>query len=204
MSPIFFSCPGVLSHDAIVNCSPRRQDITFEYIFGAKRNSFQELFLRGNRELKIVRNFLFCAVNCFSINDLDATSVILLFSPWMLTVNIGEVWCTCRRAARDFSRCPATTDDVLFNLFAHDTEELSQCMPTVVCLRWIGEVCSSTSQPSSSPVTSKPLIVRVPCGFSSDMIFLVISSGHSSLQTIGWCRDFVPSVHTPPTPVLHA
>ena len=85
-------------------------------------------------------------MNFLSMNDLDATSVILLFSPWMPTVNIGEVWCTCRQVTRAFSRCPATTDAVLFNLFAHDTkDELSHCMPTVLCLRWIGDVCSSTS-----------------------------------------------------------
>ena len=88
--------------------------------------------MRGNRELKIVRKFLFCAVNCLSMNGLDATSAILLFSPWIPTVNIGEVWCMFRQVARAFSRCVATTDAVLFNLFAHNTEdELSQCMPTV-------------------------------------------------------------------------
>lgn len=81
MSPIFFSCPGILCHNAIVNGSPRKQDITFENIFGCMWNSLQEFFLSGKRELKVVRNELLELVNLESINERDATSAILFCSP---------------------------------------------------------------------------------------------------------------------------
>ena len=62
--------------------------------------------------------------------DLDAISAILLFSPWMPTVNRGDDLCTCCLIAMALSNCPAIVDEALFILFAQDTvAALSQCIP---------------------------------------------------------------------------
>ena len=76
VSPIFFSCPRILCHNAISNCSPRRHDITFEEIFEGRWNSFQEVVCSGNRDEKTVMKGLLAEVNFVSEKDLDAISAI--------------------------------------------------------------------------------------------------------------------------------
>ena len=94
MSPIFFSCLNILSHNAIGDCSPHRVDITFDKVFGDRVYSFQEPLCKGNKELKVCSNVLLEFVKILLVNEREAISAILFCSPWMPTVNSGAVWCT--------------------------------------------------------------------------------------------------------------
>ena len=92
MSPIFLSYPGVLSHNAIVNCSPHRQDITFEDIFGDSWNSFQEIFLSGKRELNVVENDLLELVKfyqCMNVKQHPPFCFVPLGFQWLAVVKFG-------------------------------------------------------------------------------------------------------------------
>ena len=168
MIPVFFSCFGILSHNPIVDSSPRSTDITLEKSFWGRWYSFQELFFSGKDRLKVWMKVLLVLelVLVLFEKDLDAISAILLFSPWMPTVNRGDDLCTCCLIAMALSSCPAIGDEVLFILFAHDTvAALSQCIPMCACLSDIGVILSSISHANSSPASSRSFMDIVPFGF---------------------------------------
>ena len=131
MLPVFFPCSIILVHDSIVNGWPRRQDITFDDILFGMWNSFHDFVCSGKREGNLCMKVLLDVVNCVSINDLDAMSAILLFSPWICTTCKGAAWWMCCLSANALRRCPAIVDVGVLFLLTHCTVDmLLQNMPT--------------------------------------------------------------------------
>ena len=89
--PIFFSSPGSLVHDSIVNGFPRRHDVTREKDLSSKWNSVQEFDFRGKMDLKVVQNGVLVDVKRESRNERDATSAMVLSSPAIEIVSSGDV-----------------------------------------------------------------------------------------------------------------
>jgi hypothetical protein len=76
--------------------------------------------------------------------------------------------------------------------------ELSEPMVTDVWRR-LTPSCSRATNCNSTPAISKSEFVRVPCGFLSDITWLVMSGGNSKRHTDG-ASDLIPLNHTPPAP----
>ena len=200
VSPIFFSCPGIASHDAIVNGFPRRHDVTRENNLLFKWYSDHEFDCNGNVFEKTVRKESLVLVYCAFSKDLLAWSAMILRTPAMDTVRHGdERWVCCLRA-RTLRRCPATTDFEDWSLLLHETAGvLSQKIPTVENCSDFGAICSKTSHARSTPAISRSELVIVPFGFEKETMLFVMSAGHCIRHTYGLIM-FVPLIHTPPTP----
>ena len=95
--PVFRPCCGIFIHDARLNCSPRRHDITREESFCGKRKSVQEVFCGKGKSLEKERakDVVLVDMNVGSLNDLDATSASLLSIPAIDIVNNGNVCIVC-------------------------------------------------------------------------------------------------------------
>jgi hypothetical protein len=80
--PVFFPTCGSRSSDSIVNCSPRKQDITREVSFLGSVNSFQQFFCgNGNFLLKKSVSEISPRKNFPFLKAQDVTSAISLSSP---------------------------------------------------------------------------------------------------------------------------
>jgi hypothetical protein len=130
-------------------------------------------------------------------------SAIWLSSPAMWSGSRDDA-CRARcLSARNRSRRAAGSDVDVLPQCAHVTKEvLSQNIPTCLKTKSL-HTPSSTSHPSTSPASSKSLIVSLPVLFVPVTSSFCISGGHLNCHT-QCCMGFKPGVMTPPALSLHA
>ena len=160
MFPVFFSGSVVCIHDSMFNGLPSKHDITFEVvsIFGWYSLQYPVCCLKVLRN--DVKNDLLVLA---SLNDLEAKSAMLFFSPSMWTVRSGDALADCCLKANALSRCPALVDvDVLFLLVQFTAALLSQNIATDLCFSCVVMTVSRHNHASTMPAISKSFIVIVP------------------------------------------
>ena len=136
-------------------------------------------------------------------NERDGMSVIALCIPAICNGVNGEAFWSCRRRASARISCIATIE-------CRDASRSTQCTVGELSLNNAtcapskdGHTDSITSQSKSRPAISRSEFVIDPDGFASETMSRRMSSGHSSLKTVGGAPFHSPMT-IPPTPCFDA
>ena len=159
----------------------------------------------GNRELNIVSNSMSerqCHLG-MDPNDLDGISVMAFWTPAMCNGVSGDVLLILRRRARARISCIAASECL-------DAIRSTQCTVGELSLKRatcapsrVSHTDSITSHKRISPAISRSELVMDPFGLAFEMTSCLMSSGHSSLKTVGGTALFSPTM-IPPTPCFDA